>query len=161
MVLKQTNKKIEEYVTYKTAEYLSDNKWEIISCNPPGSHGGLCLLDKDRSKGGIVPDIIAKKGNNIIIIEAKPFFNSGVARDIDKLETINYNHILNLAQRLKLSDDWLINWQNYVQKAVALKTIEANEIIKISRSYIIFIVNEVSEKIKIIIGNAAVIKKLI
>lgn len=159
-MINRLDKKIEEYVSYKVAEYLDNNKWKIISCNPPGGHGGICLLDKNRSKGGIVPDIIAGKGDYILIIESKPFFSSGVLKDVEKLESINENHIFNLAQRLGASDRWLENWQDYVQKAVAIKEIKQNEADKIPRNYIIFLANEKNENIKTIIGNQSIIKKL-
>ena len=154
-------KKIEEYITYKIADYLADNKWEIISCNPPGSHGGICLLDKDRSKGGIIPDIIAKKGNYVLIIESKPNFVTGITEDILKLEEINVNHITNLAERVGFDSSWLEKWEDYIQKAVALKQIEQAEIQLVPKSFLIFIANETNEKIDIIIGDLANIKKLV
>lgn len=160
-MLKKIDKKIEEYVTYKVSEYLANNNWEIISCNPPGSHGGICLLDEDRSKGGIIPDIIAKKGEYILIVESKPFFDSGVLGDINKLEKMNYNHVTNLAQRLCLDNNWLAKWKNYVQKAISLKTIKQTEISKIPKSYIIFVAGEESNEIDIIIGDAAIVKNLV
>jgi len=160
IMLSKIDKKIEEYVTYKVAEYLDNNNWKIISCNPPGSHGGICLLDINRSKGGIVPDIIARRKDYILIIESKPFYSAGVLKDVNKLDGINMNHISNLAQRLGVSNKWLENWQYYVQKAVAIKEIKQEEIEKIPKSYIIFVANEKSENIQIIIGKQALIRKL-
>jgi len=160
IMLRKIDKKIEEYVTYKVTEYLDNDNWKIISCNPPGSHGGICLLDKNRSKGGIVPDIIARRKDYILIVESKPFYSAGVLKDIKKLDGINTNHISNLTQRLGFSDKWLENWQNYVQKAIAIKKIEQEEIDKIPKSYIIFVANEKGENIQIIIGEQAIIKKL-
>jgi len=159
-MVSRIDKKIEEYVTYKTAEYLDNNKWKIISCNPPGGHGGICLLDKSRSKGGIVPDIIARKEDYILIIESKPFFISGVLKDVEKLEQINENHIFNLAQRLGVNDKWLENWQKYVQRAIAIKEIKEKEVDKIPTSYIVFLANEEGEDVKVIIGNQAIVKRL-
>lgn len=158
---KKIDKKIEGYITYKIADYLADNKWEIISCNPPGSHGGICLLDKDRSKGGIIPDIIAKKGNYVLIIESKPNFVTGITEDILKLEEINGNHITNLAERVGFDSSWLEKWEDYIQKAVALKQIEQAEIQLVTKSFLIFIANETNEKVDIIIGDLANIKKLV
>lgn len=161
MTENQIDQKIEEYVTYKVADYLSHNDWGIISCNPPGGHGGICLLDKDRSKGGIVPDIIAKKENYILVIESKPFFSSGVSNDIAKLEGLTHNHVANLAQRLNLGNKWLKKWQFYLQKAVAVKTIKNEEVDKVPSSYIIFVTNDISGKIQTIIKDSSIIKKLI
>jgi hypothetical protein len=155
------DKKIEGYVTYKVGDYLADNGWEIISCNPPGSHGGICLLDQDRSKGGVIPDIIAKKGNYILIIESKPNFASGVTSDIFKLEEINDNHIANLAERLDLDNNWLGKWKDYVQRGIAVKQIDKIEIKYIPESFIIFMANEKNEKVDVIIGSLANIKKLV
>lgn len=69
----------EDFVTNSIMKFLQNRRWQIIQYHPPG--GQACMSIKILGDV-VVPDIIAYKPNNIIVIENKPRFN---VNDIDKL----------------------------------------------------------------------------
>lgn len=91
----------EERVTINLLNWLEENGWKIVCYDFPQSGTGILLHpnDTDRSeknKGGIIPDIIAVKGNLALFFENKDRF---FEPDFDKLLEIktenNFSDSLN------------------------------------------------------------------
>lgn len=95
----------EENVTLNIIKWLVDNKWEIITFDYPKSGTGIMLHANvenktEKNKGGIIPDIIAVKGNCALFFENKDRFYEP---DFDKLNEIKMesNYSDSLDQLLK------------------------------------------------------------
>ena len=80
----------EEKVTISILKWLEKNDWEIISYDFPQSGTGI-LLHKNsisghhKNKGGIIPDIIAKKSNTVVYFENKDRY---YADDFTKIQDL-------------------------------------------------------------------------
>jgi hypothetical protein len=80
----------EEKVTISILKWLEKNAWEIISYDFPQSGTGI-LLHKNslsgyhKNKGGIIPDIIARKSNKVVYFENKDRY---YADDFTKIEDL-------------------------------------------------------------------------
>jgi hypothetical protein len=66
----------EEKVTILILKWLQKHDWKIISYDFPQSGTGMLLhknavLRHQKNKGGIIPDIIAKKSNVVVYFENK------------------------------------------------------------------------------------------
>jgi len=109
----------EGLLAFRIRDFLIKNGYEIRSFNPPGSQGGIVLLDKYRGRGSIKPDVIALKNKKVILVEVKPKFGQ---KDIKKLNSLNKNHIENLASKLRLSSSWIASYKKYLIKAICIKT---------------------------------------
>lgn len=68
----------EEKVTKAILSYLIENEWEIISFDFPQSGTGILLQPDDsyleKSKGAIIPDIVAAKNKICLFFENKDKF---------------------------------------------------------------------------------------
>jgi Holliday junction resolvase len=91
----------EERVTINILEWLENNGWQIVCYDFPQSGTGILLHPNEdnkteKNKGGIIPDIIAVKGNVALFCENKDRFYEP---DFDKLYEIktenNYSDSLN------------------------------------------------------------------
>lgn len=84
----------EEKVTVSILKWLEKNEWEIISYDFPQSGTGI-LLHKNKTsniqknKGGIIPDIIARKANTVLFFENKDRFFKDDFIKIQNLRTNN------------------------------------------------------------------------
>ena len=80
----------EEKVTISILKWLEKNDWKIICYDFPQSGTGI-LLHKNsfsghhKNKGGIIPDIIAKKSNKVVYFENKDRY---YADDFTKIEDL-------------------------------------------------------------------------
>lgn len=80
----------EEKVTISILKWLEKNDWQIICYDFPQSGTGI-LLHKNsfsghhKNKGGIIPDIIAKKSNKVVYFENKDRY---YADDFTKIEDL-------------------------------------------------------------------------
>lgn len=74
----------EQEVTLTVAKYLDLKGWEILSLNNPFSGKAIWIKPKGgfRGKGTLIPDIIAKKNNNYIVVES---YEKLKIKDIPKL----------------------------------------------------------------------------
>lgn len=117
----KTKNNEEGFITYAGRDFLLRQGYTIKSFSPPGSHGGIGLRNGYRGKGAIIPDIIAQKGNNVFLVEAKAGFDPG---DVEKLGNITEDHIKDLKQKLNLSDEWFKMWPAYLHKAICIGTNE-------------------------------------
>ncbi|MFD1615457.1 hypothetical protein [Gelatiniphilus marinus] len=91
----------EERVTISIMSWLEENDWQIICYDFPQSGTGVLLHPNgdnrtEKNKGGIIPDIIAVKGNVALFFENKDRFYQP---DFDKLLEIktenNFSDSLN------------------------------------------------------------------
>lgn len=98
----------EEQVTKNILDWLEENDWLIICYDFPQSGTGIMLHQNtenktSKNKGGIIPDIIAVKGNKGVFFENKDRFYQ---LDFDKLYEIktNQNYSNSLANLLQNYD---------------------------------------------------------
>lgn len=147
--------KPERKICIELRDFLIDKDWEIKSFNPPGLHGGLILLDRGqkRGKGSIKPDIIAKKEDCILIIEAKPKFYRG---DVIKLDNINMNHVAYLQTKLNLPNSWRQHFKKKLQKALCLAEFKPSKSL-LPDNYLLFHVR--LKGIRVHFGKDCVCKK--
>lgn len=81
----------EYQVTYACKEWLLTNQWDVIAYNPPGSQGTFTIPNPGKSgsfrgqSGSESPDIVAVRGNYVLVVEAKPKKDSS---DIQKLRAL-------------------------------------------------------------------------
>ena len=81
----------EEEITKSIVTFLKKNGWKILSFDYPQSGSGIYLSPNCKSKktkevlGAIVPDVVAKKENQILIFENKPRISNS---DVEKLGLI-------------------------------------------------------------------------
>ena len=119
MSIKKENKEVEGILAFKIRDFLLRAGYEIKSFNPPGSQGGIILLDKYRGRGSIKPDVIALKNKKVILVEVKPQFDQ---KDIEKLNRLNMNHIKDLFSKLGLPSSWITSYKKFLIKAICIKT---------------------------------------
>lgn len=92
---------VREYeMTYIAKEFLIKRGWEILAYNPPGSQGTFTIPNPKKDPtyrgqtGSESPDIVAmrfnkgKKENEILIVEAKPYYHQ---KDVEKMKTLFTN----------------------------------------------------------------------
>lgn len=95
----------EEAITLAVVKFLRAHGFEIIAFDYPGSGSGLRLSPDNRSSknNGIIPDVIAFRGDCLIIIESKPTF---VLEDVNKLQPLRngVDYATSLQRLLHLSD---------------------------------------------------------
>jgi len=134
----------EDDITYCVKEYLQENRWEIISYNPPGGHGGTIIdfssLKKDRSKSWQIPDILAYKNKMVLLIECKPRYNE---KDVKKLNKIFHNEtILKKLENLIQTKLIMLNLMKKNNKLYLFKAIAFTGKIITLDDFITFHVNE-------------------
>jgi hypothetical protein len=128
----------EEEVTRKLYDFLRAKGWEMLSYGVPRGMKARIIHDIDssfRSKDSIIPDIIAKKENVLLVIESKPEFS---LEDITKLKNMTDGHLKYMKQIFGLS-----NMENLVvQKAVGFNRFKLNQDLhQVPNDFIIFLVN--------------------
>jgi hypothetical protein len=86
-------------VTLAMALYLRSNHWTIKSLNNPRAQAPLRLfrLGRKRASGSIVPDIIAQKGSEVMLVESKPRFSM---RDYEKYSKFGHEFIEHAVKRV-------------------------------------------------------------
>ena len=84
----------EEKVTISILKWLEKNDWKIISYDFPQSGTGILLhknsFSRDqKNKGGIIPDVIAKKSNVVVYFENKDRYYQDDFTKIEDLKVKN------------------------------------------------------------------------
>jgi hypothetical protein len=84
----------EEQITKDILEWLENSSWEIISFDYPGSGTGKLLhpdrrINETKNKDGIIPDVIAIKNSNVILMENKDHFSK---EDFNKVNELCCNN---------------------------------------------------------------------
>ena len=72
----------EEKVTISILKWLDNKKWDIVCYDFPQSGTGILLqknsfLGLNKNKGGIIPDIMAKKSDVVVYFENKDRYYAG------------------------------------------------------------------------------------
>lgn len=81
----------EEFITKCTLSFLRARRWRVLAFDYPQSGTGVSLQPEDRSDdssknlGVIIPDVVAVKGQTLLILESKPAF---YAPDVEKLRAV-------------------------------------------------------------------------
>lgn len=79
----------EEEITNSIVRFLKSNGWDVFAFDFPQSGTGISLKEngsnKEKNRGSINPDIIATKGDILLIMENKPNF---FKKDIEKLQGV-------------------------------------------------------------------------
>ncbi len=111
----------------------------MLSYSVPKGMKARTIHDSDsgfRAKDSIIPDIIAKKENVLLVIESKPQFSH---EDITKLKNMTNGHLKYMKQIFGL-----FNMENLVvQKAVGFNQFRVNkDLQQVPNDFIIFLVND-------------------
>jgi len=80
----------EAFVTRKTVEWLENRGWSILAFDFPQSGTGFVLHPNDstsKTKGTIIPDIVARKGEVGLLLENKDRFDITDFKKINHLRT--------------------------------------------------------------------------
>mgnify|MGYP000341886277 CR=1 FL=1 len=104
----------EQEVTRLLKEHLEKEGWKILSVNYPRGQGGLSISNGKKER--IVPDLVAKKNDIVLITECKPKFSY---QDVEKLNKLfgTPRLLKNLRKKLKLSPSVKL------QKAIGVNSI--------------------------------------
>ena len=85
-------KRPSEYdVAFAVKEWLIAHDWDMVAFNPPGAQGTFSIPNpakdpKYRGQTGTqAPDIIAAKGNHVLVAECKDYGRSKVLGDVEKI----------------------------------------------------------------------------
>jgi len=89
----------EEQVTEVAEEYLEGKGWTMFAVDYPTSGSGLRLHPNDREdgtkhSGSIVPDIVAYRGETLLIVESKPYFDRNDAEKLAEIAEGRYSESL-------------------------------------------------------------------
>lgn len=79
----------EERITINLLRKLSKNDWEILSFDFPQSGTGKILHPDNAAEGDVIPDIIAYKNQNLIIMENKLNYSEDDIKKLIKMKTTN------------------------------------------------------------------------
>lgn len=128
----------EEEVTRKLYDYLRAKGWEMLSYGVPKGMKARTIHDIDsgfRARDSIIPDIIARKENVLLVIESKPQFS---LEDITKLKNMTDGHLKYMKQIFGLS-----KMENLVvQKAVGFNRFKLHQDLQqVPNDFIIFLIN--------------------
>lgn len=129
----------EEEVTRRLHDFLHMKRWEILSYAVPRGMKARIIHDSNsgfRGKNSIIPDIIARKENVLLVTENKPRFTVG---DITKLENMTLGHVKYMKRIFGLFNiEDLI-----VQKALGLNQFNVNKDLQhVPKDFIIFVVDD-------------------
>ena len=129
----------EEEVTRRLYDFLHMKKWEILSYAVPRGMKARIIHDSNsgfRGKNSIIPDIVARKKNVLLVTENKPRFTVG---DIIKLENMTPGHVKYMKRIFGLFNmEGLI-----VQKALGLNQFNLEEDLQhVPKDFIIFVVDD-------------------
>lgn len=121
----------EREVTLSLKAFLLRKGWEIISVHYPGAQGGLSVSVDGKTRG-IVPDIIARKDNVVLIVESKSSFSPN---DVNKLNSVFHDSRFfeKLQKKLGLPSDLLY------QKAITFHSLSFN-ISNVPFGFVVFVV---------------------
>ena len=84
-------------VAFAIKEWLIEHDWTVIAFNPPGSQGTFSIPNPSKDPhykgqtGTEAPDIIAIKGNHLLIAECKDYRTPGILSDVEKLSRLISN----------------------------------------------------------------------
>lgn len=84
-------------VAFAIKEWLIEHDWNVIAFNPPGSQGTFSIPNPSKDplyKGQIgteAPDIIAIKGDHLLITECKDYRKPRILSDVEKLSRLISN----------------------------------------------------------------------
>jgi len=114
-------------------------RWEILSYAVPRGMKARIIHDSNsgfRGKNSIIPDIIARKENVLLVTENKPRFTVG---DIIKLENMTPGHVKYMERIFGLFNiEGLI-----VQKALGLNQFNVDkDLQQVPKDFIIFVVDD-------------------
>jgi len=125
----------ERDVTRLLKNFLEKKNWEILSVHYPGSQAGVFIVLNEKPRRTIVPDIIAMKGNTILIVECKLKFSK---QDVKKLNEVfkDSNNLTKISKKLGIKRSIEISFQ----KALAFHNKRNFDIKKLS-DFIVFIIN--------------------
>lgn len=129
----------EEEVTRRLYDFLRMKRWEILSYAVPRGMKARVIHDSNlgfRGKNSIIPDIIARKENVLLVTENKLRFTVG---DIIKLENMTPGHVKYMKRIFGLFNiEGLI-----VQKALGLNQFNVNkDLQQVPKDFIIFVVDD-------------------
>ena len=129
----------EEEITRRLYDFLHTKEWEILSYAVPRGMRARVIHDLDsgfRGKNSIIPDIIARKENVLLVTENKPRFTVG---DIIKLENMTPGHVKYMKRIFGLFNiEGLI-----VQKALGLNQFNVDkDLQQVPKDFIIFVVDD-------------------
>ena len=129
----------EEEVTRRLYDFLRMKRWKILSYAVPRGMKARVIHDPNsgfRGKNSIIPDIIARKNNVLLVTENKPRFTVG---DIIKLENMTSGHVKYMKRIFGLLNiEGLI-----VQKALGLNQFNLYEDLQhVPTDFMIFVVDD-------------------
>jgi hypothetical protein len=76
----------EETITDAVAGLLRQCGWEVIATHHPGAQGGFRIsVPGGKGAGDIIPDVVAVRGNEVLVVESKPRF---VRADLRKMTAL-------------------------------------------------------------------------
>ena len=96
----------EEQLTKAILNWLGEHSWEVVSFDFPQSGTGSILhpdnrAEQTKNKNSIIPDIVAIRGENVVLFENKDRF---VLADIEKVKNIKTSHIYDNAIKKLLNN---------------------------------------------------------
>lgn len=89
----------EEQVTEAVEEHLTAAGWTMFAVDYPTSGSGLRLHPDDRDPGtkhagSVVPDIVAYRDQQLIVVESKPYFDRADAKKLADIAAGAYSESL-------------------------------------------------------------------
>jgi len=128
----------EEEITRALYDFLRAKKWEILSYGVPRGMKARVVHDPDsgfRSKDSIIPDIIARRENVLLVMENKSRL---AVRDVIKLQKMTLGHVRYMKEIFKLSEIENV----VIQRALGLSEFSLDrDSQRIPEDFIIFIVD--------------------
>ena len=125
----------EEQITKRLVKYLEKSNWEILSCSTPQGMRARIIHDlnkRTRSKGSIIPDIIARKGNIFLLVENKPKLSK---KDILKLQKLTPGHVRYIKKIYKCDSENI-----HVERAVGVGSFNLDDIATVPNNITVFLV---------------------
>ncbi len=94
----------EEEITRTLADRLEERGWELSSVHYPGTQGGprfRRVVPGQRAPDAIVPDIVALRGTDLLVVESKPAYSVADVRKLARLASDAYHDDIRRAARVE------------------------------------------------------------